>query len=80
MANQLSASIYGINGQSVGTDRGVTMGFPSQGVVIRPAPSGTVFNGVTMVTVIQLLPTATKVTQDQYYTPTATATVITAGA
>lgn len=77
MAQQLSASIYGYNGNSMGTATGVTMGFPTQGIVIRPAPAGTVFNGVTMVTIIQLQPTATKVGADQYFTNLATATAIT---
>lgn len=78
MAQQLSASIYGYNSSSMGTAQGTTMSFPTQLITIRPAPAGTVFNGVTMVTAIQLLPTATKVGADLFFTPTAVATVITA--
>lgn len=77
MAQILGLSIYGINTQSTGTAQGTTMGFPTQGIVIRPAPAATVFHGITMATVIQLLPTATKVGADQYFTNLATATAIT---
>ena len=78
MAQILSQSIYGYNGTSMGTAQGTTMGFPVQRIVIRPAPAGTVMNGVTMNTIIELLPSATKVGSTQYLSPTATASVITA--
>jgi hypothetical protein len=78
MATILSASIYGLNSQSMGTGtQGVTMGFPTSAILIRPAPAGTVYNTVTMATIIQLLPMGTKVAEDQFYTATALATVIT---
>lgn len=76
MSQILSASIYGLNGQSMGTAQGTTLGFPVQGILIRPAPPATVFNGVTCLTIIQMLPAGTKVAQDQYACVTATATVI----
>jgi hypothetical protein len=78
MSQQLLASIYGINAQSTGGLAGTSMSFPTQGIMIRPAPAGTVFNTVTMATVIQLLPAGTKVAQDQYFTPTALVTVVNA--
>lgn len=77
MAQQLSASIYGLNGNSFGSALGNTMGFPTQGILIRPAPIGTVIQSITMATIIQLLPSGTRVAQDQYFTNLATATAIT---
>jgi hypothetical protein len=78
MAQILSASIYGLNGQSIGTAQGQTLGFPTQGILIRPNTSSATYNGVTCPTIIQLLPAGTKVAQDQYFCVTALATVITA--
>lgn len=77
MAQILSASIYGLNDFDLGTAFGSTMGFPTQGILIRPAKAGTTRNGITMLTIIQMLPAGTKVAQDQYYTNLATATAIT---
>lgn len=79
MAQVLSASIYGLNGNSIGTAQGQTIGFPTQGILIRPNTAlGTTFNGVTCPTIIQMLPAGTRVAQDQYFCVTALATVITA--
>ena len=77
MAQIVSVSVYGLNGSSTGTAQGVTMGFPTQGILIRPAPASTTFNGVTMATMIQMLPSGTRVAQDQWFSPTALETVIT---
>ena len=77
MAQILAASIYGLNGASMGTAFGTTLGFPTQGIMIRPAPVSTTFNGVTVLSIIQLLPAGTKVAQDQYFSVTAPATLIT---
>jgi hypothetical protein len=75
MAQIFSALIYGVNGQSSAMQ---TWGFPSQGVIVRPAPANQVMFGVTMVSVIQMLPAGTKVGENQYSSPTAVATIITA--
>ena len=75
MAQVFSAIVYGVNSYA---DTMQTMGFPSQHVIIRPAPSGQVMFGVTMASVIQLLPAGTKVGQDQYSSPTAVSVLITA--
>jgi hypothetical protein len=75
MAQIFSAIVYGVNGNASGIQ---TMGFPSAQCIIRPAPANQVWFGVTMVSAIQLLPAGTKVGQDQYLSPTAVATLITA--
>lgn len=77
MANQLSASIYGANENSWGNAMGTIMGFPTQGIVIRALSPAVNYSGVLCNSQIQLLPTAPSVIQPVYYTPTATATLIT---
>lgn len=80
MAQIFSASIYGRNSQPMGTAQGTTMGFPSQGVLIRPAPAGdsSLYNGVQTLSIIQMLPAGTKVSEDQYYAIASVSTLITA--
>ena len=78
MAQIFAASIYGVNSNARGTAQGVVMGFPSQNVTIQPAPSGTTFNGVTVNSVIQLIPGGTVVNQKQYFAAATVATLITA--
>ncbi len=78
MALQLTASIYGENGSGWNKPMGVTMGFPTQGIVISALSPAVDFSGVSCNTRITLLPTAPSVIQPVYYTPTATATLITA--
>lgn len=80
MAAQIAASIYGANSNDWNNSNGVSMGFPSQGIVLRALPAGTVYSGVTCLTSIQLLPTGPSPIQPLYYCPTAIATLITAGA
>jgi hypothetical protein len=75
MAQIFAALVYGVNQNQTAMQ---TWGFPSQGVKIRPAPANQVMFGVTMVSVIEMLPAGTKVGQDQYSSPTAVATLITA--
>lgn len=77
MAQVFGISIYGINRDATGTNNGSTMGFPSQHVLIRPVPTATTFNGVTVNSIIQLLPSGTKVGQDQYYSDRTVAQAIT---
>lgn len=83
MALQLSASIYGVNTSAVGTAQGLTMSFPTQGLRIEPASltlaSGSnTFNGVTVLSCIQLLPTGLNTNERRYYSATAVATLVTA--
>jgi len=77
MALQLTASIYGANDQDWGRPSGLTMGFPTQNIVIRALSPAQTFSGVVCNSQIQLLPTAPSVIQPAYYTPVATATLIT---
>jgi len=74
MANQNAflVSIYGVNANAAGTAQGRLMSFPSTGVIVRPVITDSsfngTFNGVTMNSIIQLLPSGTVVNQPQYYT------------
>ena len=78
MALQVSASIYGANTNDWKNVQGILMSFPTQGVVIRAINPPVTYAGVSCNTQIQLLPTAPSPIQPVYYTPTATATLITA--
>lgn len=84
MAQQLSASIYRIgqtdlkSGAGSPAIQGVTMSFPTQDIRIEAAKIGDTAIGITMLTIIRLLPTGLNQLCKDYYTPTATATVITA--
>jgi len=78
MALQLAASIYGANQQDWNTPLGVSMSFPTQGIVLRTISPAVSYSGVSCLTTIQLLPTAPSPIQPQYYTPTAIATLVTA--
>ncbi len=78
MALQLTASIYGANQQDWNKPLGVTMGFPTQGIVIRQLDTPTAYSGVTCLSAIQLLPYGPSPIQPIYYSPTAIATLITA--
>lgn len=75
MANQNAflVSVYGLNANSYGTAQGRIMSFPSTGVLVRPVITDStfngIFNGVTMLSMIQLLPSGTVVNQPQYYSP-----------
>lgn len=77
MAQIVSVNVYGSNGYAL-LGGNQTFGFPVSRIIIRPAQAGLVLNGVAMLTTIQLLPMGTKVGQDQYQSPTALATVISA--
>lgn len=78
MALQLSASIYGSDGYDWNKSQGVTRGFPTQGITIEALTTPTAYSGVTCLTIISLLPTGLQTNATKFYTPTATATVITA--
>lgn len=83
MASQLSASIYGVGVNAIGTAQGVTMSFPTSGIRIEPASltlssDQDEFNGVTVVSCIQVLPTGLNTNERRYYSATAVATLVTA--
>jgi hypothetical protein len=80
MAQIFSASIYGLNGQSIGTAQGVTMGFATQSVIIRPAPpgAGSLFNTVQTLSIIEMLPAGTRVINNQWFAIAPVATLVTA--
>jgi hypothetical protein len=78
MAQQFSASVYGANGNDLNSFQGITKSFPSQGVSIQALNPVKSYSGVTCVTVISLLPTGLNQVAQQFYSPTATATVISA--
>lgn len=78
MAQTLTASIYGANSNDWNAPMGRTMGFPTQGIVIRSLKQPATYSGVTCLSEIQLLPTAPSPIQPVYYSPTAAATLITA--
>lgn len=82
MALQLSASIYGIGDNAVGTAQGVTMSFPTQGIRIEPANlslgTNTSFNGVTVASCIQVLPTGLNTNERRYYSAATVGTLVSA--
>jgi hypothetical protein len=83
MALQLSASIYRIDANDLNTAQGVpaTQGiihsFPTQGIRMYPVKGTVTANGVTMSTIIDLLPQGLNQPDKRFYTPTAIATLVT---
>ena len=83
MALQLSASIYGINTAAVGTAQGLTLSFPTQGIRIEPASLTLAagfqqFNGVTVQSCIQVLPTGLNTNERRFYSASAVSALVTA--
>jgi hypothetical protein len=80
MALQVAASIYAINGTSIGTVQGRAFSFATQSFLARPIDSGqtAVHNGVTCNSIIQVLPTGLTVNGTQYYTNLTVAQIVTA--
>lgn len=78
MAVQLSASIYGADGYDWNRPMGVTRGFPTSNIIIEAISPSVAYSGVQCNTLITVLPTGLETKGNKYYTPTATATVITA--
>lgn len=82
MALQVTASIYGVNTTAIGTSAGTPMTFPTQGLRLEPASltlgDNNTFNGVTVATCIQLLPTGLNTNERRYYSAAALATIATA--
>jgi hypothetical protein len=77
MAQQLSVSIYGVNGSATGA-MGRIMSFPTQGIRMYPASATPTFSALTMATVIEVLPTGLNQPSNRYYSTTAIATLVTA--
>lgn len=86
MANHFLASIYRINAQDLNKStgipatQGIPMSFPNQGVLFYPPVGTVVANGVTMASVIEVLPTGLNQPSKKYYTDSSVATLNTASA
>lgn len=65
MAVGFLASIYQVNRGAITGNNGQLISFPASSVLVRPAND--VVNGVTVNSVIQLIPGGTVVNQPQYY-------------
>jgi hypothetical protein len=87
MANQFLASIYRINANdlktilgttSVPAAEGILQSFPSQGVRIYPVQGTVTANGVTMASIIALLPSGLVQPEKQFYSPSSVSTLVTA--
>lgn len=77
MAQMLSVSVYGKNGNNFGSGTsGTIVGLPVDSVIIEPY-SGS-FNGVTVVSKVAFVGDRVHRTTDEYYSATAVATLITA--
>lgn len=84
MANQFSASIYRINANDlkvlagVPAVLGVVQSFPSQGVRIYPVQGTVTANGVTMASIIALLPSGLVQPEKLFYSDASVSTLVTA--
>lgn len=82
MANHFLASIYRINAQDLNkttgipATQGIPMSFPTVGTVFYPPTLGSVTaNGVTCVSVIEVLPTGLNQPSKKYYTDSTVSTL-----
>jgi len=83
MANHFSCNVYGFSQDpsagitNFNTPYGLLNSFPSAGTRIYPAPSGTTAGStnVTMVSVIEILPTGMNAKGTKYYSAVAVATL-----
>ena len=57
---------------------GIAYGFPVEGFLAYPCPSGTTANGVSMNTIVEVLPTGLNQTSTYYYTTATVAQINTA--
>lgn len=84
MAQQFSSSIYRYKtadlmiAQGVPAVQGVLHSFPSQGVRTRPVHGSVKANGITMNSIISLLPQGLNQAETDFYTPDTVATLVTA--
>jgi len=83
MAAHFLASIYAVQPPIgsytyTGTEQGVMNSFPTEGTRFFVADPGTTANGVTMNSIIELLPTGLNVKSFKYWTPSTVADLNTA--
>lgn len=77
MAQMLSVSVYGKNGNGFGSGTsGTIVGLPANGVIIEPCTG--VYNGVTVVSKVKFVGDVVNRSTDEYFSATAVATLITA--
>lgn len=77
MAQLIAASVYGIDGNALSSSHGRPMAFPSLGITVDTAAPGTVYAGVTCLSVIQVLPTGLNQPPVKYYTAKTVAEIVT---
>ena len=77
MANIISATIFGANGNDWNQPSGVEMGFPTKNVVFKGIKP-TQYSGIICNSQIQVLPTAPSPIQQIYYTDEIVSDLITA--
>lgn len=81
MANIVSVTAYQRNQYALknadGTPAtsGIVFGFPVDSFLAYPCPSGTTANGVTMNTIVEVIPTGLNQTSVYYYTTATVATL-----
>jgi len=74
MANHLSVYVYRrnqydlLNPNGTPATSGIAYGFPVEGFVAYPAPSGVVANGVTMNSIVEVAPTGLNQVSVYFYT------------
>lgn len=64
-----------VNANGTPATSGITYGFPVEGFAAYPCPSGTVANGVTMNTIVEVVPTGLNQTPVFFYTNASVATI-----
>ena len=81
LTNRIVANVYGIDAYDV--SKGVANGrknyFPYVGTLIYDAPINTTYMGVTVNSVVELLPTGLQVDSKKYYCVETVATLVTNG-
>lgn len=81
LTGRIVASVYNYNGNDLPQAglSGIANSFPSANAFFYPTPAGTTANGVTMNSVIQLLPTGLNVNGAKYLTDSTPAQITSAG-
>lgn len=81
MANIVSVTAYQRNQYALNNANGtpatsgIAFGFPVESFLAYPCPSGTTANGVTMNTIVEVIPTGLNQTSVYYYTTATVATL-----
>lgn len=81
MAQHFATSIYGVGSgvnvnRAIGTAQGIRYSFPSEGTIFYP--DSTAFNGVTVGSIIEVLPTGLQAKSKSYYSVDSVAALTTA--